>query len=209
MEHLSQFNMTILYIRGEDNTIADALLCTPFPNKNPNSDSNDELETCTITGSFNALLSISTDDKFLHNIREGYKVDDFCKKLCSTAESTPGVCFSNKLWYIGDRLVIPCFGSLHEDLFQLAHDTLGHFGADKSYAALHDSYYWPNMWRDLESTYIPACAECQCNKGPTSKAKGLLHPLAIPDNCGDSVCLNFMGPLPEDKGHNCILTIMD
>ena len=33
-------------------------------------------------------------------------------------------------------------------LFWLAHDSLGHFGADRSYASLCDAYYWPNMRRD-------------------------------------------------------------
>jgi hypothetical protein len=42
------------------------------------------------------------------------------------------------------------------------------------------------------------------------KVKGPLHPLPIPDACGDSVCLDFVGPLPtEDEGQNCILTITD
>jgi hypothetical protein len=39
------------------------------------------------------------------------------------------------------------------------------------------------------------------------KVKGPLHPLPIPDAHGDSVCLDFVGPLPEDEGHNCILTL--
>jgi len=47
----------------------------------------------------------------------------------------------NGLWYIGDRLLIPLIGDIHENLFRLAHDCLGHFGADKSYAVLRDAYY--------------------------------------------------------------------
>jgi hypothetical protein len=39
--------------------------------------------------------------------------------------------------------------------------------------------------------------------------KGPLYPLPIPDVCGDSVCLDFVGPLPENEGHNCILTLTD
>jgi hypothetical protein len=40
------------------------------------------------------------------------------------------------LWFLGSRLLIPCVDNLQETLFTLAHDALGHFGADKSYAAL-------------------------------------------------------------------------
>ena len=91
-----------------------------------------------------------------------------------------------------------CFGSL---------TTLGNFSTDKSYMNLWDVYFWPNMWTDLEKSYIPLCSDCQWNKSRTTKAPGPLHPLPIPDNCGDSVALNFIGPLPKDDGHNCILTM--
>jgi hypothetical protein len=36
-----------------------------------------------------------------------------------------------------------------------------------------------------------------------------LHPLPIPDQQGDSVTLDFIGPLPVDNGFNCILSITD
>jgi len=49
----------------------------------------------------------------------------------------------------------------------------------------------------------------QCNQSPITKPKGLLHPLPIPDGCGDSVALDFIGPISEDHGFNCILMITD
>ena len=102
--------------------------------------------------------------------------------------------------------MIPRTGDICENLFHLAHDTLGHFGADKSYTNLCDAYYWSNMWTDLEKSYVPSC---QHNKSHTTKPPGPLHPLPIPDECGDSVALDFVGPLPEDDGYNCILTMTD
>ena len=98
---------------------------------------------------------------------------------------------------------------IREALFFLAHDALGHFGADKSYAALRMSYYWPNMRKHLEQAYVPSCADCQRNKLRTSKPIGPLHPLAVPEQRGDSVAINFIGPLPEDNGFNSIITFMD
>ena len=72
---------------------------------------------------------------------------------------------------------------------------------------LQDVYYWPNMQTDLEKSYIPSCSDCQWNKSRTTKVPGPLHPLPIPDDHGDSVALNFIGPLPKDDGYNCILTM--
>jgi hypothetical protein len=65
------------------------------------------------------------------------------------------------------------------------------------------------MHRDLENAYVPACPDCWRNKSATSKLKGPLHPLPIPEHREDSICLDFVGPLPEDDGFDCVLTVMD
>ena len=120
-----------------------------------------------------------------------------------------GIQESNSLWYLGNCLVIPQVGAVRENLFHLTHDCLGHFGADKSYASLHDAYYWPNMQCDLEQSYIPLCVDCQHNKSQTMKPPGPLHPLPVPDSHEDSVALDFIGPLPLDDGYDAILSITD
>jgi hypothetical protein len=56
---------------------------------------------------------------------------------------------------------------------------------------------------------IPSCKDCQQNKSCTMKAAGLLHPLPVPDSCGSSVAMDFVGPLKPDQGFDCILTITD
>jgi hypothetical protein len=104
-----------------------------------------------------------------------------------------GIEWKHGLLYISNRLVIPCVGSLREDLFRLAHDTLGHFGFEKLYNSLRDSYYWPNMRTDLQQAYIPACVDCQHDKGNTTKPVGPLHPLPVPEQRGDSIAIDFIG----------------
>jgi hypothetical protein len=121
----------------------------------------------------------------------------------------PGIQLKDGLWYIGNHLVIPHTGNLREMLFRLAHDVLGHFGFDKTYGSLRESYFWPNMRRDLEMAYVPDCAECQRNKSSTTKPIGPLHPLPVPEQRGDSVAIDFVGPLPEDEGHDMIVTFTD
>jgi len=145
----------------------------------------------------------------LQSICDGYKTDEFCIKTRTSVGSVPGITMANNLIYVGDHLLIPHVGDLCENLFCLAHDMLGHFGADKSYTALKDAYYWPNMRCDLEASYIPSCPQCQCNKSLTTHPAGLLHPLPIPDKRGNSVAMDFVGPLPIDKGYDCILTMTD
>jgi Integrase zinc binding domain len=149
------------------------------------------------------------DPTLLTSIVDGYKTDPFCIKLFDNQKSMEGVECRNGLLYVGNHLVIPHVGSLHEDLFCLAHDSLGHFGFEKSYASLRDSYYWPHMRSDLQSAYIPSCITCQRDKGRTAKPAGPLHPLPIPEQRGDSIAINFIRPLPLDNGYDCIVTITD
>ena len=142
---MSQYDMTIIYIPGEDNTVADALSRLPpatFPDELIEANLAHRVWSGTPVGS---VLSITTDKQVLQSILDGYDVDKFCKKTRDMVGSVPGVTVSNGLIYVGDHLLIPRFGDIRENLFHLAHDTLGHFGADKSYASLRDAYYWPNM----------------------------------------------------------------
>jgi len=125
------------------------------------------------------VLSVTTDLSVLDAIKKGYASDKYCAKL--TKSSTLGTVCVNDLWYVGNHLIIPCISNIHENLFQLAHDSLSYFGADKSYTILHDAYYWLNMHCDLEKAYIPSCQDFQRNKSHTTKAPGPLHPLPVPD----------------------------
>ena len=111
----------------------------------------------------------------------------------------------DRFWFIGKCLVIPSIPHIWEALFYLAHDTLSHFGADRLYTSLRDSYYWPNMWKHLDEAYVPACLDCQCNKSQTNKPFGPLHLLPIPEQCGDLFTIDFIGPLPPDNGYNPII----
>jgi hypothetical protein len=99
-----------------------------------------------------AILSIAIDHSVLDAIHTGYEIDEFCFKTRDSVRSVPGVTVANGLIYVGDWLLVPRAGNLRENLYRLAHDNLGHFGADRSYASLHDTYYWPNMRSDLEAT---------------------------------------------------------
>lgn len=154
-----------------------------------------------------ATFHVTSDPAILQQIRTGYTEDNWSKSLASAARGMKGITCVDGLWYLGSRLCIPRTGNIRETLFCLAHDTLGHFGFDKTYASLRDAYYWPKMHRDLEEAYIPGCRDCQRNKSSTRKPAGPLHPLPIPDQRGDSVAIDFIGPLPDDAGFNSIVTM--
>lgn len=142
-------------------------------------------------------------------IKAGYAGDPWCKKLMEAKITPEGVTIKNRLLWVGKQMIIPRINEVQELLYHLAHNVLGHFGFEKSYRSLHESFCWPNMQWDLEMGYIPVCPECQQNKSLTHKPAGPLHPLPVPDQCGDSVVMYFIGLLPEDEGYNCILSMTD
>ncbi|GLB33353.1 putative retrotransposable element tf2 155 kda protein type 1-like [Lyophyllum shimeji] len=210
--YLADFDYDITYIRGEDNMAADAL--SRMPDDTPNA----SFAACALaytrspSHSYTAALSIleiAADETLCKEIIAGYEDDEFAKQLEKDirASSITGAQKENGLLYVGRRLLIPKIPHVCELFYHLAHDTLGHFGFDKSYEALRDSYYWPNMCRDLEQVYIPFCSPCQRNKSRTSKPTGPLHPLPVPDAHFDAVALDFIGPLPEEDGKDTILTM--
>jgi hypothetical protein len=73
-EFMSQHDMMIVYIPGEDNTVADALSCVPeggYPRET--------VLDITSLG-IHTILLITMDPSILHNIQTGYNSDEFCKK---------------------------------------------------------------------------------------------------------------------------------
>jgi hypothetical protein len=195
-EYMSQYDLSIHYLKGEENEAADAL--------SRRKDSDSLGNVCA------AVMSIQSDPNLQARIKKGYQEDPWCRRLEDLMDSLPGLQKDEKgLYYISDRLVIPRVDNLREHLFHAAHDVAGHFGADKSYALLRGSYYWPNMRKDLVESYIPSCAACMRNKSKTTATSGPLHPLPIPEARGDSVAIDFIGPLPEDNGYNMLISMTD
>ncbi|THG93879.1 hypothetical protein EW026_g7472 [Hermanssonia centrifuga] len=224
-EFMSQYDYTITYIAGADNAPADAMSRKPSI-------------TPPAAVAATSALEIRCDSAWISSVKAGYALDSWCSRLLDSLwdpvaqaaigteaagisaldalgrgwldeRDRNGISVRLGMLYVGQRLIVPRIGSLREDVFKLAHDTLGHCGGEKSYGAIRASYYWPNMRKELEQTYVPACEACQRNKSSSSRPSGPLHPLPVPDARGDSVAMDFVGPLPEDDGFNCILTITD
>ena len=228
MEELSIYDCKFVYVKGFDNSVADALSRYPISKVSSPTDAesaathphhhqamSSKIKILHHPAPYDSPLSmiaalvdnpipkltmssLKVDDDFITQIQEGYLNDPWCKKLLSASKGMPELKIKDGLWFLGNHLIIPGGCSAHEHIFQLTHDSLGHFGFFKSYENIRESYFWPGMQKDLEEGYIPSCAECLRNKGPTSKPSGPLHPLPIPDERCDSVSMDFIGPLPID-----------
>lgn len=140
MELMSQFDATINYLPGDQNCAADALSRLPDP----------PLSVIAATLPCKVSSRFELEDALIQEIQDGYDTDLFTQKLCHAAPGMPHVKHENGFWFIHDRLVIPERPNLRETLFHLVHDNLGHFSSTKTYGTLRESFYWPNMCRDLE-----------------------------------------------------------
>jgi hypothetical protein len=245
MEFMSQYDGKIVYVKGNENSVADALSRIPTTlvssthssleaENSANTIFHDVFSNGKIASILNTpysipiciaatlskiafpetvappnILSLTHDQQLIDEIKKSYVLDPFTKSLEAAMPGMKNITTRDGFWFIGQRLVIPRLPHVREMLFQLAHDTLGHFGAHKSYEILRNSYYWPNMRKEMELYYIPSCPNCQRNKSSTAQPMGPLHPLPIPDQRCDSVAIDFIGPLPKDGDHDCIITITD
>lgn len=102
-EFLSQYECTISYIKGEDNTVADAL------SRLPAGTFADELlhepHAAWSGNTVGAVMRVATDLAVLEDIKTGYLTNVFCVKLKDAGMKN--VRLVNGLWYVGDCLVVP------------------------------------------------------------------------------------------------------
>ena len=102
--YLVDFDYTITYIHGEDNTTADALSC--MPDTAPDAC----LAACAIAYTCNppathaaGILNITSDQSLLDAIITSYEADPFAKQLLKDIdmESIEGATLTDKLLYVG------------------------------------------------------------------------------------------------------------
>src|SRR5271154_828380 len=108
------------------------------------------------------------------------------------------------------RRVLPKDKELRAEVIYSHHDTpvSGHPGIDKMLELVLRNYWWPRMREDVVE-YVKGCKACQetkTNRGPKSTE---LHPIETASAPGEMFNLDFVGPLPESKGFNMIMTVVD
>ena len=117
-----------------------------------------------------------------------------------------GMISRDGLLWLDERVVVPADDELRTRLLAEMHDTPtgGHFGRDKTQAALRRRFYWPKMNQQI-ATYIKGCDVCQRVKHSQQRIPGLLMPLRVPEEIDSHWTMDFVTGLPRTaRGHDAI-----
>lgn len=198
---LQEFDVRIIYKPGKSNIVADSLSRRP------------DLKLSHVS---------VTQPTYLDECRAAYPDDpdfgDVFLVLSNPDRPVPPALktrlrhfsLKNQLLYFQDgRVCVPRVSSLRYKILHDSHDAAGHFGADKTYLAVHRNFFWPRLY-DATCRYIASCDPCQRNKSINQRSAGLLQPLAVPTRSWDSVSMDFITHLPvTPAGHDALLVVVD
>ena len=128
-----------------------------------------------------------------------------------------GLKLKDSPWYRKDDLIhwktllyILPNPQLQEQIIQQNHNhpLTGHPGIRCTLDLIKTHYYWPMIKQDI-ARYIKDCDKCQRVKVNTSGKKTPLNPNTVPNIPWEIISVDLIGPLPESKGKNAIMVIVD
>ena len=106
-----------------------------------------------------------------------------------------------------NRVYVPTNKEIRGQMIEI-HHSWGHPGIDKTLELMTRNYWWPGMKKDIQK-YVASCNTCQTVK-PDRQAKAApLHLNEIPEGPWQIILIDMTGPLPESKGFDTILVVVD
>ena len=157
-------------------------------------------------------------DVFVEEIKNG--VSDYgWKTVQMLKESMKGTkkASDGATWHKEDGIVtrdgavvVPKDRELKRRIISAHHDsiTAGHPGEHKTTELVRRDYHWEGMTHDIK-TYVNACPTCPKIKPSRQQPMGELQPTEIPEQPWKIITMDFIGPLPESRGNDMILNVVD
>jgi hypothetical protein len=151
------------------------------------------------------------------NLRDMYAGDEYFAEAYEAAENivlrdrSPWLDYmiQEVLLFRGNQLCIPKF-SMRENLLKEKHSggLAGHFGHDKTFVKLNESYFWLGMRSDVKR-FIDRCRICQHSKGRKQNA-GFYQPFPIPERPWEVISMDFiLGLSRMQKGVESVFVVVD
>jgi hypothetical protein len=184
----------IVYKKGADNRVADALSC--------------------MSSSEQALAISSATPQWLEAVVASYTADpraqELVTKLSLQADVVPHFTLVNGVLRFKNRIWVGNDPSLQKQLLAEMHNSPlgGHSGVPVTYSRLKHYFHWPGMKVAIKH-FIQTCSIFQQAKPERVRYPGSLQPLPVPDSAGAMVSLDFVEGLPRSGRFNCILVVVD
>ncbi|MEL7426918.1 MAG: reverse transcriptase domain-containing protein, partial [Bacteroidota bacterium] len=193
LSYIASFNPNVRHIKGTDNVVADALSRGDGEaggTQRINSVRRFQYEDREI------LVSSQQQDEELANMLSGKT------KSSLNLQKQDGIYADFQPHSV--RPYIPV--NLRKKFFDAVHK-LSHPGVKRSQNLMSEKFVWPFMKKDIQK-WVNECQQCQTSKIFKHNKAAISN---IPNNAPkfSSIHLDLVGPLPPNKGHQYILTIID
>lgn len=194
---LADFDVEFWYIKGSDNSVADALSQKDIDDK-PLAVEVKAVAALVETG---PILAAPVKAGIIRN----YATNSFYQALLSPLPLRDDCIIREGLLFIEGRLYIPTGDSLCSSLIDLTHTRLGHLGYLKTITKLRRGFFWPKMAQEVEQ-FVKSCKRCQKIKSSTQAPTGKMLTPSIPTLPLAHLAIDFVGPLPRVNNYDMILT---
>ena len=108
------------------------------------------------------------------------------------------------------KVYVPLDSRLRHDIVKAHHDSpvTGHPGRWKTHELVARNYWWPGLGRYV-AKYVKGCDKCNRTKTFPSAPLGKLMPNRIPDRRWQIISVDLIVELPESRGYNAIMVVVD
>lgn len=201
---LAPFDLEIKYTKGKDNAGPD-FLSRSFPE---GSDADGEV------AQVNPLVRVpdftQSNDKWYCSLKD--KIVKFPNRypMFTVAHNIVYKLCKNRMTNQDElKMVVPTDERLK--IVSEFHDTLqcSHFGVNKTYQKILQTYYWPKMLKDVRA-YCKTCSVCQTYKVHNQLVAGKMAVKEMEEfKPMEMVCHDLIGPLPISHGYQYLWVCVD
>jgi hypothetical protein len=109
-----------------------------------------------------------------------------------------------------NKIFVPNDEELIFEILWAHHDSpvARHPGQFHTQELIGREFWWPTLSKDVRK-YVEACETCQRTKINRRSPNAPLYPTEIATEPWEIISMDIIGPLPESKGYNAILVIME
>ncbi|QRV95323.1 Transposon Tf2-1 polyprotein [Ceratobasidium sp. AG-Ba] len=204
---LSEFNFQLKYRPGKTNGKADILSRKDEHRPLGGGESRALLDPALF------IATIEPDEVLDDRICDAYLQDKHVTHIIEALQRSDKVKnwhWNNELLMFKNKIYVPNDNSIRKDILASQHDNMaaGHPGQFRTLELVNQKYHRKSLKKTVTS-YVSNCESCIRNKHSNQVPPGLLNPIELPSLPWDHINYNLITGLPESKGFDAILTVVD